>query len=186
MQRAHKACCAAAYPTAGEIGRVPTRVTRHSFTIVSPRCCQPAVLCIASNGFANGRVMNARLAISFFFVSLSLIFFPSKSTGCGAHPNFPDRYCAPRYESARSPRGNRVSRDGLEFFRERERGERERESSGTSIWRIFERRVESVSLRARWMRFVKRDNPEGDFVLRNCIGEKRREGVRGEPFVPFF
>lgn len=62
----------------------------------------------------------------FFFVSLSLIFFPSKSTGCGAHPNFPDRYCAPRYESARSPRGNRVSRDGLEFFRERERGERER------------------------------------------------------------
>lgn len=36
------------------------------------------------------------------------------------------------------------------------------------------------------MRFVKRDNPEGDFVLRNCIGERRREGVRGEPFVPFF
>lgn len=68
-----------------------------------------------------------------------------------------------------------MSRDGLEFFRERER---ERESSGTSIWRIFERRVESVSLRARWMRFVKRDNPEGDFVLRNCIEERKRGGFK--------
>lgn len=28
------------------------------------------------------------------------------------------------------------------------------------------------------MRFVKRDNPEGDFVLRNCIGEGGREGSR--------
>ena len=142
VQRAHKACCAAAYPAAGEIGRVPTRVTRHSFTIVSPRCCQPAVLCIASNGFANGRVMNARLFLSLslsLFLCFSLIFFPSKSTGCGAHPNFPGRYCAPRYESARSPRGNRVSRDGLEFFRERGGRKRERESRVERAYGVYSR-----------------------------------------------
>lgn len=88
--------------------------------------CHPAAAnppsCV-SRATIRKRSCNER-ATSYSFLSLFLIFFPSKSTGCGAHPNFPDRYCAPRYESARSPRGNRVSRDGLEFFRERERESR--------------------------------------------------------------
>lgn len=118
------------------------------------------------------RSCNERATSYSFSLSLS---FSSKSTGCGAHPNFPGRYCAPRYESARSPRGNRVSRDGLEFFRERERESRVERAYGEYSRGESNRLVCELGGCGLWNATIRKVISYCEIVLKRERGEGSRQ-----------
>ena len=185
------------YPAAGESGdrRVPTRVTRRSFTIVSPRCCcwlLPAALHREPTGqrFANGRVMNVFLFYLFsllffcnFSLSLSLSpspFFSSLSfeidrlLAC-IHPSYTlispllEIYCA-RYDDSTVNRRGETRRSDSRIFSNR--------VEWSWHMALLERRIESVSLRTGRCGFVKRDSLGRCFV-RVYIYREREVLCRG-------